>query len=61
MARAGDPPQGPNDASPPGRARLSRDERRSQLLDAAREVLELRPDCAEATAVRALLDRRDEQ
>ena len=38
MARAGDPPQGPNDASPPGRARLSRDERRSQLLDAAREV-----------------------
>ena len=38
MARAGDPPAAPGEDSPPGRVRLSRDERRSQLLDAAREV-----------------------
>ncbi len=38
MAVAGDPPQGPSHVSPQGRRRLSRDERRSQLLDAAREV-----------------------
>ncbi|MEO8107523.1 MAG: TetR/AcrR family transcriptional regulator [Actinomycetes bacterium] len=38
MAGSGDPPPASDDASPPVRARLSRDQRRGQLLDAAREV-----------------------